>query len=464
MVVNSNLEARAKYDELSPDEQKKLHDLIGAGTDKIHAMNLVLSQRAQDAARAGVDADEDLRDKTVGEKASSFAQGLADTLGMGAASTVKGVTAAQGGVVPTIVKGALTGPFSPLVQAVDVARNKDAFDKAKAEQDTAQKSADEQAPAAAGAGHLAGDVVNSALAAAGPLKSAAQAAEDIAAGAKPSTVLPNPAAAAKAGAAAVGNAAKAVASRLENLSPAARAALAVTTAGKSEAAGAVARMLAKLAPEEIAPGIGEATASPVPDVALDRGELADMLKRLKSPPATPAAKAAPAAADLEAAAEGFDPRGEDWKAFATGKAPPAPARPDLDAAAKQLSTGTKVDRTPTPASLRSMAQDVVATPLPDETDAELRAIAAQKLAGEAPTRELNLPELRDQEALALREGRPTAVTKALGDFTPSHAGDPNVADLRANGDVGDSWLYADDPELRAAARALLEGEIAKAPR
>jgi hypothetical protein len=168
-------EARAELTTMSPEDVDAVHALVSSGRHPSWAIRLVKSQHAQDKAR-GTDSSPEVPDEepTSGEKATSFAEGLATSAGAHLAPIAMGLG------------GAATAPgMDPL----------DAFKAMYNMQKGHETEAADQAPGAFGAGGLTGDLANAAMGLAGPAKSAATAVEDLASGAKlgdvVSTGLPN---------------------------------------------------------------------------------------------------------------------------------------------------------------------------------------------------------------------------------------------------------------------------------
>lgn len=205
-----------------------------------------------------------------------------------------------------------------------------------------------------------------------------------------------------------------------------------------------------------APSPPPSSSSAAPDVIDAEYEIA----HAPPPPSRPPMKLLPEGQriDFTDQAEAFDPGAKAWLSWLEGKAPKPSARPDLDQAAAVLAQKTGAGSSPvynpegigTPTG-KKIGADLAATEHPEDFAANEGALksklaALQDLeAGEpkadaegaadtraempAATRELSLPELRDQEARALRDGRPTKVQEALRAFRPSSGDVPSPADL-----------------------------------
>jgi hypothetical protein len=92
--------------------------------------------------------------------------------------------------------------------------------------------------------------------------------------------------------------------------------------------------------------------------------------------------------------------------------------------------------------------------------AELSAAAKSATSAELPTRELNLNEMRDQQARAFREGRPTSVMEQIRNFIPSRGGEPSLEELRtANAGARDAALA----QLRAEQAAFVPSKALSEP-
>jgi hypothetical protein len=454
-IINSALEARDAYDSMTPADQAAVRDAVKKGADRIRAVNLARSQHAQDTARTAVSAEEDLRPRTLGEKASSFAQGAADTLSMGLAPLIKG--GVQAAAFP-MDKGA-------------------AFSQGYHEQKQRQAAADEQAPAAAGAGHLAGDVINSAFGLAAPAKSAMTAAEDLAAGAKIGDVVSVASPETKRGIAAVARKVDSFAKKIpEPLLQGAN----LLTGGYSHAGLGLARALKNLGVEAPAAIKGlsvpaEVMAGATPKAAAALNIPADVmagetpLSKMASDvvtgtaPKGAVADAAEAQRAMDDMAESYDPGGRDWKNWLTGTPATPEPRPELDKAAKVLSTGTRVDRTPIPkgktptpspeADLSSLPPD---EPIPPdqptpEDAAQMRAVVERDAPSKAQARATRKWIARGSPE---RAPQPNARERAAAPFTkPPAATSSSGHGPRTSAAL--AWINSLPEEQRAAAMAQL---------
>lgn len=116
-MPTSPQEARAHYEAMPDSEKAAVAALVQQGNTAREAVRLVRSQSAQDAARAGVESDEALREPTFGERAAAFGQGAAETLGFNAADEVRGLATA----VPRLVPGG-ESPVDAYVRGRDAQR------------------------------------------------------------------------------------------------------------------------------------------------------------------------------------------------------------------------------------------------------------------------------------------------------------------------------------------------------
>lgn len=143
---------------------------------------LAKSKRAQDAARASVEAEDELREPTIGEKSAAFAQGAAESLSMGAAPYAKGAAKA---FLPLAL-----GIAAPLAVDEPIAGIPKRFrEGVESQREAVEPMRIGKLGASYGTGHLAGDVAGLVSGAAAPVKSAIGAGKAIASGAPASSVL-----------------------------------------------------------------------------------------------------------------------------------------------------------------------------------------------------------------------------------------------------------------------------------
>lgn len=138
--------------------------------------------------------------------------------------------------------------------------------------------------------------------------------------------------------------------------------------------------------------------------------------------------------DYTGQAEAFDPAGADWNAWRNETPAAASARPDLDAAFKVMTTGTKVDRTPTPK-----------TPPPDLHAGAVDDLIEQEIAGPSTV----APDVA-AEGAKLDQGFANAV--ADGNMSPRQAVGASRAAARK------AAAPTSGPQMRAMVRELLTSE------
>lgn len=167
-------DADAAWAAMSPEERKNVEAQLAKGSTPMRAVNLVRSQRRQDAARSGDEAADVLAPPSSGEKAAAAAQGAstraADALG--GASRAAGVNNVLADLIPDIVpKGArkaiagggmvLGAPMLPTLAVMgESGLLGDSYKQGRDEQEANSEGVIDRAPGAAGVGQLGVDVVN----------------------------------------------------------------------------------------------------------------------------------------------------------------------------------------------------------------------------------------------------------------------------------------------------------------
>ena len=156
--------------------------IVGGAVHEPDPPWLARSKRLQDAARASVEAEDELREPTIGEKAASFAAGAAESASMGAAPYAKGAAKAFG---PLLLGGAagfaVDDPISGIPERFR--------EGVESQRESAEPMRIGKIGASYGAGHLTGDVAGLATGLAAPLRSAATAVKGLAGGARVGDVL-----------------------------------------------------------------------------------------------------------------------------------------------------------------------------------------------------------------------------------------------------------------------------------
>lgn len=142
----------------------------------VHDPKAAKLQRDQDTARLSVEADEELREPSLGEKAASFATGVAESATAGLSPYGYGAMKALAG-----------GDYFTALPISEIPKR---FREGVAEQkETVDFSQEGKRGASFGGGHLTADALNAVLGVAAPVKSAVTAGKAIAGGAPASSVL-----------------------------------------------------------------------------------------------------------------------------------------------------------------------------------------------------------------------------------------------------------------------------------
>lgn len=143
---------------------------------------LAKSKRGQEAARASVEAEDELREPSFGEKAASFASGAAESASMGAAPYAKGAAKAFG---PLLLGGA-----AGLAVDDPIAGIPERFrEGVESQREGVEAMRVGKLGAAYGTGHLTADIASLLGGVAAPVKSAISAGKAIVGGAPASSVL-----------------------------------------------------------------------------------------------------------------------------------------------------------------------------------------------------------------------------------------------------------------------------------
>lgn len=376
-IARTPEQARDAYDAMSPDEQARVRADIKRGVDRMHAVNLVRSGRRQDAARAGVGAEDEQRELTDGEAAAATAMGAADAMSLGLADEAAGVV----GIPSGVMRGKSVGDaYSDARDDVRMYSEGKMAPHAKRGQAGAMLASALGSGAAGAAAKLASGLSGSVLSQGARLGGATgviggfgggDGFEESVGGAVAGGALGALLGAAPGVPAAVKGIPSAMQGAGSRLAAAGKElALETVDGAPPTKLGASARALKALigSEQEVSPSqiVGEASTTPpeppgamaelVPDWSPAESTSSAFVTPKPSAPRAPSAAPAP---DYTAQAEAFDPGGVEWKTWASGAEAPRTPRPDLDEAAQVLSTKTTPARTPAP---RTPAPGTPSTP------------------------------------------------------------------------------------------------------